>query len=82
VEEGDVVYGAGAVPPVEANYGTTEAARLVDQYAGRVLELLRERQSSGEYALKEMLHNNPGFDVSSTTGPKRDAKSRTISEQV
>lgn len=55
---------AGDVPPVEAKYGTSEASRLVEEYAvKRVMELLRERYPGGEWGIQEMPRNNPGFDV-------------------
>lgn len=55
---------AGQVPPVEATYSTSEFSRLVDAYAVKqVMALLREAHPSGEYTIREMPHNNPGFDV-------------------
>jgi hypothetical protein len=59
--EAEVV--AGEVPPVEAKYGTSEASRLVEEYAvQRVLELLKARMPHAD--VREMARNNPGYDVS------------------
>jgi len=53
---------AGDVPPVEAQYGTSEASRLVEEYAVKqVVALLRERY--GNASVREMPRNNPGYDL-------------------
>ncbi len=58
--EAEVV--AGEVPPPEAKFGTSEAARKVEDYAvERVRELLQERYADA--TVQVMARNNPGYDI-------------------
>lgn len=58
--EAEVV--AGEVPPAEAKFGISEAAREVEEYAvERVRELLEERYRGA--TVRVMARNNPGYDI-------------------
>ena len=53
---------AGEVPPVEAQYGTSEASRLVEEYAVDVVAG-KLRAENGPGSVRVMPRNNPGYDI-------------------
>ena len=58
---------AGDVPAVGAKYGTSETSKLVDEFAvARIMELLPGRYPGAK--IKEMPHNNPGYDIRVSQG--------------
>ena len=58
----EAVVVAGSVPPTEAKFGTSEAARKVEEYAVSCVRELLEHRFRGA-TVRVMPRNNPGYDI-------------------